>query len=168
MNIDLSTLKLGKLAEEKTFPAEDGVAVIVPYDNAALSTAGEYTLPLKVTAVAKTDSTNIRLYFARGEVILNWECMPSELRIHDILTGEARGFPETGEVPVNEFAEIVWIVGRDKLELYVNGELRHAGSDYAYIRQLAAQPDKIFRAPIQIGSAWGSTVTVKALTVEEI
>jgi len=168
MSIDLSTLTLGKLAEEKTFPAADGVAVMVPYDNAALATAAEYTLPLKVTASAKTDSTNIRLYFARGEVILNWECMPSELRIHDVLTGEAHGFPETGEVPANEFAEIVWIIGREKLEVYVNGELRHAGSDYAYIRELAARPDKIFRAPVQIGSAWGSTVTVRELTVEEL
>ena len=59
--------------------------------NAAAITPRIYRAPLTVRAVAKTDSTNLRLYWHIGEIILNWECSVRELRVHDPHTGDQQG-----------------------------------------------------------------------------
>src|SRR5262245_20772937 len=49
-----------------------------------LTTHEKFAPPLRIDAVARTDSTNIRLYFGdKGRLIFNWEMGPEELRHHD-------------------------------------------------------------------------------------
>src|SRR5690349_13520493 len=44
--------------------------------------------PFTITTVAKTDSTNLRLYWHVGEVIFNWEVSVRRLKVHDPETGQ--------------------------------------------------------------------------------
>ena len=51
--------------------------------NAAAITCQVFKAPFTVKTVARTDSTNLRLYWHLGEIILNWECSIGQLRVHD-------------------------------------------------------------------------------------
>ena len=42
--------------------------------------------PFAFRVVGKTDSTNLRMHFHRGELIFNWECNVRELRANDPAT----------------------------------------------------------------------------------
>ena len=110
-----------------------------------------------LTAVAKTDSTNLRLYWHLGEVILNWECSVRQLRVHLPDTGRQCGIENQGFISVDEWHEIVWEIGRDAMRVLVDGEPRFEGEG-----QFAA-----IEAPVAIGPCFGSTVTVRSFAVTE-
>ena len=44
--------------------------------------------PFAFRVVGRTDSTNLRMHFHRGELIFNWECNVRALRVHDPATAE--------------------------------------------------------------------------------
>ena len=46
-----------------------------------------YEVPLTIEAVAKTDSTNLRLHYAKGHVILNWEAVPDQMACYEPVYG---------------------------------------------------------------------------------
>jgi len=137
-------------------------------DLGCAQTAENYTLPLRINLTAKTDSTNIRVYYKMGEIIFNWECNLDELRFHDILFGTNYGYEDKGKIPQNEYVDITWVIEKEFMEIYVNGELRHKGDNYQYIGLLMREPDQKVCAPIKISAAWGSTVTIKSLKVTEL
>jgi hypothetical protein len=58
--------------------------------------------PFTFRVVGKTDSTNLRMHWHRGELIFNWECSVRELRVHDPATADGPGFGST--VSVREFS----------------------------------------------------------------
>jgi hypothetical protein len=62
--------------------------------------------PFTVKTVAKTDSTNLRLYWHVGEVIFNWECSVRRLKVHDPATGQWWDADEEGFIEVNQWHEI--------------------------------------------------------------
>lgn len=51
--------------------------------------------PFAFRVVGRTDSTNLRMHWHRGELIFNWECSVRELRVHDPATAEQHGL-DTG------------------------------------------------------------------------
>ena len=73
-------------------------------------TKGEYKTPLVITAVVETDSQNLRLYYAKGIAIFNWELNESELRFHDPKTGVGTGFEGGGGVPKNTLVTVKWTI----------------------------------------------------------
>lgn len=126
------------------------------HDNGFAVTPLKYKTPLTIELEAKTDSTNIRLVFAKGMLIFNWECGEEELRFHDPLTGKAYGIPGQGKVPVHEWVRIGWTITESYAAVSVNGVERYRKSgNYA---DAAGQ--------IGVGAAWGSTIEVKQLTIE--
>ena len=44
-------------------------------------------MPLRIEAVAKTDSTNLRLHFAKGHIIFNWEASPGQMACYEPVYG---------------------------------------------------------------------------------
>jgi hypothetical protein len=123
--------------------------------NAAAITPRTFQAPFTVRTVAKTDSTNLRLYWHLGEIILNWECSVRELRVHDPRTREQHGLEGAGFITTNEWHEVVWEITRHAMQLVVDGTTRYAGAgDYSAID-----------APVGIGPCFGSTVTVREFTV---
>jgi hypothetical protein len=123
--------------------------------NAAAITPRTYRAPFTLRAVAKTDSTNVRLYWHLGEIILNWECSVRQLRVHDPETGRQQGIEGRGFIEVGAWHEIVWATTADAMRLVVDGEERFAGSGhYADIE-----------APLGIGPCFGSTIVVRELSI---
>lgn len=133
-----------------------------------LETPDKYTLPLQIDVKAKTDSTNLRLYFGNGEMILNWEYKEDELRVTDLLNGQILAFPNRGKIPVDEFVDVTWIIEKSKMAIYVNKELRADIENMPYMKEYANNQEFDITSSVGIGSAWGSRVTIADLNVREL
>jgi hypothetical protein len=111
--------------------------------------------PFAFRVVGKTDSTNLRMHFHRGELIFNWECMVRELRVHDPATSEQHSVPDKGFIATNEWHEILWEIRTDSLRVVVDGETRfEKKGDYSGI---ASAPS--------VGPCFGSTVSVREFSI---
>ena len=114
--------------------------------------------PFTFRVVGKTDSTNLRLHFHKGELIFNWECSVRELRVHDPATGEQHGLKDKGFITTNEWHDIVWEIGLNRMRVLVDGEVRFEGEgDYSGIES----------AP-SVGPCFGSTVAVREFSVSPL
>ncbi len=125
--------------------------------NAVAITSQVFRAPFTLKTVARTDSTNLRLYWHMGEVIFNWECSIRQLRVHDPGTGKQRGIEDAGFITADQWHEIVWDIKPGSMRLLVDGELRYE-RDGEY---------RSIEAPLAIGPCFGSTVTVKSFVVEQ-
>ena len=136
----------------------DGIELVGqgrPFMNAAALTPQTFRAPFVIRATAKTDTTNLRLYWHAGEVILNWECNVHELRVHDPRTREELGLPGKGFITANAWHDVEWSLTKRLMRVVVDGDVRFEGEgDYADIV-----------APVAIGPCFGSTVTVRSLVV---
>jgi hypothetical protein len=112
---------------------------------------------VKITIVAKTDSTNLRLGYAADQVIFNWEINRDQLRVDG---GPADGHYTSGAggIPMRKYVTIKWLVTPQHQAIFVDDELRfeHSG-DYSNICK-----------PVTVFPAVGSTVTVKSITVKQL
>ncbi len=82
-----------------------------------LETTAEFKAPLVITAVAKTDSLNLRLFYgSKGMIIFNWELGPTEFRAHDPKTGQDGGVGGQGSVPPNTWVTVRWIIAEEPLQ----------------------------------------------------
>ena len=139
-------------------PSTDGIQLTGAsrnHMNAAAITPRTFRAPFTLRAVAKTDSTNLRLYWHLGEIILNWECSVRELRVHDPGTGRQIGIEDRGFIEVGVWHEIVWRIDAGAMSLVVDGEERFTcNGDYAAVD-----------APLAIGPCFGSTVVVREFSV---
>ena len=125
--------------------------------NAVAITPQVFHAPFSLKAVAKTDSTNLRLYWHLGEIILNWECSVRQLRVHDPGTGKQRGIEDAGFITVDQWHEIEWEIKTDSMRLLVDGQLRYEQEgEYENIT-----------APLAIGPCFGSAITVKSFIIEQ-
>ena len=126
--------------------------------NSVAITCQVFRAPYTLKTVARTDSTNLRLYWHLGEIILNWECSVRQLRVHDPATGKQRGIEDAGFITVDQWHEIVWEIKPDSMRLLVDGQLRYEqDGEYGNIE-----------APLAIGPCFGSAVTVQSFTVERV
>lgn len=122
---------------------------------AAAITPRTLRAPFTMRVVAKTDSTNLRLYWHLGEIIFNWECSVRELRVHDPATGKQTGIHDRGFIEAGQWHEIVWTIDADAMQVVVNGDERFSSEgSYGGIE-----------AAIGIGPCFGSTVMVRELEV---
>jgi hypothetical protein len=111
--------------------------------------------PFAFRVVGKTDSTNLRMHFHKGELIFNWECSVRELRVHDPATGEQHGLKDRGFITTNEWHDIVWEIGLSRMRVIVDGEVRYEeAGDY---RGIESAPS--------VGPCFGSAVTVREFSV---
>ena len=127
-------------------------------DRSLVQTRDEYRPPFALHLRAKTDTTNIRLYYNAGMVILNWEVRPSELRFHDPVNDRITRFRGKGTIEPNKFHDIVWEVYPDGTRLVLN--------DKQVMRKLGEYGDLV--APVGIGPAFGSVITVESFSVTEL
>lgn len=118
--------------------------------------------PVEILIEAKTSATDLRISYAAGEVIFNWQNKPTELRIGG---GPANGQhkPGAGTIPANKYMAIRWIVLPTKQSIFVDGKLRyeHVG-DYSTMDC----PVSVFGCPVGHGKS--SDVTVRTIKVKQI
>jgi hypothetical protein len=127
-------------------------------DRAQLLTAKEHKPPFALRIKAKTDSTNLRLYYNAGTLIFNWEVNEDELRLHDPATSEQLGIANQGKIEPNVYHDIVWEIYPNGMRVLVDGKER--------ARRLGAY-EKL-EAALGIGPAWGSVITMNSFRVEAL
>jgi len=111
--------------------------------------------PFAFRVVGKTDSTNLRMHFHRGELIFNWECSVRELRVHDPATAQQHSLQEKGFIATNDWHEILWEIRLNNMRVVVDGEVRfETEGDYSGIES----------AP-SVGPCFGSTVSVREFSI---
>ena len=111
--------------------------------------------PFAFRVVGRTDSTNLRMHFHRGELIFNWECDVRELKVFDPATAEQHSLKDKGFIATNEWHEISWEIRLDRMRVVVNGEVRFDGSgDYSGIQS----------AP-SVGPCFGSAISIREFTI---
>jgi AraC-like DNA-binding protein len=160
-------VRIGLGSQEVTF-LNDEMVIKTEGDMDCLQTTEYYTLPLRIDLTAKTDSTNIRLFYHAGELILNWECDPDTLGFHDIIMGNGTHYDIDWKIPPNEYADISWVIEKRYMEVYINGVSKFRHDEYPYIGMYVMNPRTYVTAPVRVGAAWGSTVTVRSLRVREL
>jgi hypothetical protein len=122
----------------------------------AIQTREKFHPPLVIRARAKTDALDLRLLYANGMVIFNWELNPSELRVHDPANGRVSALPGKGGILPNEWHDFVWEIARTGMRVSVDGQVRFQGSnDYSKVNSAAG-----------IG-AYLSKITVASFVVEQ-
>lgn len=111
--------------------------------------------PFVFRVVGRTDSTNLRMHWHRGELIFNWECSVRELRVHDPATAEQHGLAGRGFLSTTDGHEILWDIQLDRMRVVVDGEVRYeAPGDYSGIDS----------AP-SVGPCFSSTVSIRECTI---
>ena len=111
--------------------------------------------PFVFRVVGKTDSTNLRMHWHRGELIFNWECNVRELRVHDPATAEQHSLKGKGFIRTNEWHTIAWEIRLDRMSVTVDGEVRYDGAgDYSGIES----------AP-SVGPCFGSSISVREFSI---
>lgn len=111
--------------------------------------------PFVFRVVGKTDSTNLRMHFHRGELIFNWECNVRELRVHDPATGEHHSVKDKGFITTNEFHDIEWEIRLDRMRVIVDGEVRYEGQgDYSGIESTPS-----------VGPCFGSAISIREFSI---
>ncbi|HEU4869997.1 MAG TPA: hypothetical protein VFT08_04040 [Pyrinomonadaceae bacterium] len=111
--------------------------------------------PFAFRVVGKTDSTNLRMHWHRGELIFNWECSVRELRVHDPQTAKQHGLEAKGFISTTDWHEIIWEIRLDHMRVIVDGDVRfECAGDYAGIES----------AP-SVGPCFGSTVSIRECTI---
>ena len=126
---------------------------------ALMQSRREFKPPFRIVARAATDSTNIRFYYSGTLVIFNWEMNTAELRIHHPATGVKAGIRDMGQLEINKMHDIVIDVLLDKIQVSVDGEIRGA------LPGTPSDNTAGLEAPIGVGPAFGSVVTVESLRV---
>ena len=120
-----------------------------------------FSIPMEYTAVAKVSKENLRLYFHKGVLILNWE--KQQLFWSDPLTGKERLFRGLGYIAPNQFHTIRQIFDRDTYILEIDGIAHLILHDAPYMKHPSPLTGKV-----GIGTAFGNTVTVQSLSVTPI
>src|SRR5215510_12882023 len=127
-------------------------------DRAQILTAIGHKPPFALRVKAKTDSTNVRLYYNAGMLIFNWEVDEDELRIHDPATNETLPVANQGKIEPNLYHDIVWEIYPNGMRALVDGKER--------ARRLGNY-EKL-EASLGIGPAWGSVITMNSFRVEAL
>jgi len=139
-----------------------------PGDQAKMATGRKFTDTVRIELRAKLTGDEIRLWYI-DVLSLFRDGNTFKLLLRDLTNGgKFFGYIDCGIIPDDEFFDIEWIVGREVMAVVINGGLRHACTDYNYIRYYKERPGFTVSSAVSIAAAWGSTVTVESLRVTEI
>ena len=129
--------------------------VVLGPDDASITSLADVVVPFEAQIIAKTDSTNIRINFAKGGVILNWEARIDELHCAAFASGKDASVKGKGKIVPNQWQTIILSVADDHADIFVNGELRGQ----------IKENFKGLKGPLAVTNAAGSTVTLEFLRV---
>lgn len=118
-----------------------------------------FKAPFRLQCLASTDRNEMRFYYNADILsIFGWSSNPTELRLHEPATGRKLAFSEAGTVVPGKFHFVEIDVHVDRIEVKVDGETR----------ALATVSSAGIVAPVGIGPAFGSVVTVEMMRVVEL
>jgi len=168
-DIELAAMK--SKIDDDIVTHESGVVTLISASDGNMGTGGIVTErwfngPIKIQTRIKVNDNHLRLYYHFGALI--FRCPDAqELHINDIADSKPSIHAGKGGIPVNEYFDLEWIIGRDAVIVKVNGETQHVGIDYSYIDKLK-DPAYELCSPLRICGIKDSTVTIEKLVVSEI
>jgi hypothetical protein len=130
----------------------------------AVSTRQSYAGPISITAVARTQRTNVRILVPQhgGMVLFNWELRPGEMRIHrpDGDGGRLGSLAQPRQQPLepNVWYRIDWVITEAGMKVELNGQVVFQ-EPHAY--------DLLRPGPVKV-EAFDSVVDVKSLVVKPL
>jgi len=176
VEIDLSTLTPHEGAKKKIWQKydEDGNLVIhTMIGDGRMATPQNFTFPIKIEMCAKTDETNMRLYYGENSlarhgawVIFHSNDEHNSVGICNLSPSNEHWFDGVGRLPKNEFVDIEWILGEKVLAVKVNNQIRVVSCEFDYIE--AVKNGFTVTGPVYAAAGRGSTITIKSLKVTEL
>lgn len=133
-----------------------------------------YKVPLRISLTAMTDSHNIRLHFAKGQIIMLWEEDLNILPFHEPIFGHDYKISGIEKLSKNEWIQCTWIITGKYMKIIINDKEVFSHSIEDKVITLGSGMPWIIpncnnlNGYIGVGPAWGSRVTVKKLEVEEM
>jgi len=143
-----------------------------------VGTPQHFTAPIKIEMRAKTDSTNLRLYYGDSKTNVHgaWVHLngadndgiiyDDNLWINDLAVENEHYHENATRIPVDEFIDVEWILGKTVMAIKINGEIRVASCEYEYIE--AFKNGFSITGPVYPAPGRGSTITVEKLRVTEL
>ncbi|MEM7012709.1 MAG: hypothetical protein AAF585_14630 [Verrucomicrobiota bacterium] len=128
-------------------------------DGSYINSDDDFELPIRISARAGTDSTNLRFYL--GDIpltIFNWEGNANQLRIHNPITRRPQAYDGVGYLARNELFDIIIDVRKESINVHLGGKI---------IGTLTGDFTGA-SGPVGIGPAFGSVVTVERFEIFEI
>ena len=184
IDIDLTTMipdphALQEGLEITYTPDGKMVAYAPTSGNGLVGTAQSFTAPIKIAMRAKTDSTNLRLYYGRSPsnywgawVHLNGAGNDGELYdgddlfTNDLAIENQHYHENASPIPINEFIDVEWILGETVMAIKINGQVRVASQEYEYME--AFKNGFTVTSPVYPAPGRGSTITVARLQVTQL
>lgn len=151
---------------------DNGAFAAINTDNAAIynnacNASGNYTLPVKIDFTAKTDNTNIRLWYGNALLILNWEGNKTTLHMREPLTSNLLYYDNAGYVTESEFHKITWVIDKQYMSVIVDGEVRLCTCDLFHVEYFRENPKFLYRDRFRFDTGAGSQVAVKDICITE-
>lgn len=184
VEIDLKTMipdeHAVKEGLEISYTADGKMVAFAPTSgNGLVGTPQHFAAPLKIEMRAKTDSTNLRIYYGRSKknywgawIHLNGAMNDGEfyddehLFTNDLAIENSHLHENATRIPVNEFIDVEWILGKTVMAIKINGEVRVASTEYEYIE--AFKHGFAVSGPVYPAPGRGSTITVEKLIITEL
>ena len=135
-------------------------------DRKGMATPQTFTAPLKIELCAKVEGLNIQIQYGKGRC--SFDFRSNKMTVCDIASGRGYDYRGCEALPQGEFFDIEWIIGREFMAVKANGELRHIGNNYEYIREFAKKRKYSLSSPVSIAAWGGSKIIVESLRVTEI
>ena len=133
-------------------------------DLAGMQLKTPISVPFLVRMRMKTTRHNVHIYFGDGCITFRKHPHTSDsLYIRDNAIGLYYGYDQRGEEPADTFFDLEWLVTETRFVVAVDGEVRHYGENYPYMKMPSLGTD-VFR----FGTADGNTLTVESLSVSEV
>lgn len=183
-NIDLRTVipdaDAVKEGLQVSYTPEGRLVIFAPTSgNGLVGTPQSFAAPLKIEMRAKTDSTNLRIYYGRSTtnywgawMHLNGAMNDGEfydgenLSVSDLSVENYHTHENATRIPINEFIDIEWIFAKTVMAIKINGEVRVASTEYEYIE--AFKNGFAVSSPVYPAAGRGSTITVERLRITEL
>jgi len=125
--------------------------------NDIMVTKDSFRPPIEITIVAKTDSKNLRIGYTADDVIFNWEGDEKQLRV-DGGPGDGKHQMGKGEIPIDKYVTIKWVVTKTEETISVDGDVRFDNvGDYSKINK-----------PISIFGYGPAILKVMSLTTKQL
>jgi len=130
----------------------------------SMVTKETFTGPIKINLRAKTNGSDIRIYYQKGSLMLNRH--KNEVWIYDLVYNTDYKFTPKQKITAGEYADIEWTISADYMAVKVNGELWCIGEKFYYIQAQKDNPPEA--AHVHIAPGPDSIMTVESMQVMEI
>lgn len=132
INFDEDIIVCGRITRLDT---EGELAITNSKSDAMISTNKQFSIPVRVDATVKLDTNNLFIRFHKGDLIfydIGEGRGDENILFKDISTNHNYWIKDKRRFPVNEYADVTWILEKDFMAIIINGETIHYGVNYPY------------------------------------